>query len=212
MKHYSNPMSPNSRKVAVTALLLGLPLENQMLNLAVGETKKPEFLKLNPNGKVPTLQDGDFVLWESNALCQYLADKKPGNTLLPTEPKARADVTRWQSWELAHWDPACASLIWENQLKKLFTGQGPDPVAVKAGEDKFHAVAKVLDAHLQGRDYLCGKALTLADISVAAYLMYAQPAKIPVDGYANIRRWLAGIEKLEAWKKTAPPQMAAAAE
>ncbi|MBM3504898.1 MAG: glutathione S-transferase family protein [Alphaproteobacteria bacterium] len=212
MKHYANPMSPNSRKVAAVAQHLGIALDTKVVNIPAGETRQPEFLKINPNGKVPVLEDGNFVLWESNAICQYLCDQKPGNALLPTNPKNRADVTRWQSWELAHWDPACASLIWENLLKKGFTGQGPDPAAVKAGEDKFHTVAKVLDGHLKGREYLVGSSLTLADISVAAYLMYAQPAKIPVEGYANIKRWLANVEKLEAWKKTAPQGMNAAAE
>lgn len=210
MKLYVNPMSPNSRKALMAAHDLGVPVETKVVDLMKGETKTPAYLKMNPNGMVPTLDDDGFMLWESNAIMQYLASKKPGNTLLPDEPKARADVLRWQAWELAHWDPACGALIWENMLKQAF-GAGPaDPAAVKAGEDKFHRFARILDAHLAGRDWMVGKAPTLADYSLAAYLMYAQAAKMPLGGYGNIQRWLGAVEKRDAWKATQPKMPAAA--
>ena len=204
MKLYVNPMSPNSRKALLAAHDLGIPVEAQVVDLVKGETKTPAYLKMNPNGMVPTLDDDGFVLWESNAIMQYMASTKPGNALLPDEPKARADVLRWQSWELAHWDPACGTLIWENMLKQAFGAGAADPVAVKAGEEKFHRFARILDARLAGREWVVGAAPTLADYSLASYLMYAQPAKMPLDSYSDIKRWLGNVEKREAWKATQP--------
>jgi glutathione S-transferase len=81
--------------------------------------------------RVPTLKDGDYVLWESNAIGQYLAGKRPEAGLFPANEKERLDVTRWQFWDLAHWDPACATLIFENFVKPVVTKSGePDPAAV----------------------------------------------------------------------------------
>ena len=96
MKLYMNPTSPNVRRVRLTAAVLGLQLEEKNLDLAKGEQKRPEFLAFNPNGAVPTLVDGDFVLTESRAIMQYLASRKPESGLLPHDERARADVTRWQ--------------------------------------------------------------------------------------------------------------------
>jgi glutathione S-transferase len=99
MKLYINPTSPNVRRVRLTAAVLGLQLEEKKLDFAKGEQKNPEYLALNPNGAVPTLVDGDFVLTESRAIMQYLASKKPEMGLLPRDEQVRADVTRWQFWD-----------------------------------------------------------------------------------------------------------------
>ena len=95
MKLYMHSTSPNVRRVRLTAAVLGLQLEEKNVDLAKAEQKEPEFLALNPNGAVPTLVDGDFVLTESRAIMQYLASKKPESGLLPRDEQARADVTRW---------------------------------------------------------------------------------------------------------------------
>src|SRR5262245_36187395 len=102
MKLYMNPMSPNVRRVRLTAAVLGLKLEEQALDFTKGEHKHPEYLALNPNGAVPTLVDGEFVLAESQAIMQYLASKQPESGLLPLDEQVRADVTRWQFWDAAH--------------------------------------------------------------------------------------------------------------
>lgn len=206
MKLYYHPGSGNSRKVRATALILGIDLDLQFVDLLAGAHKKPDYLNLNPNGLVPTLEDGGFMLWESNAIMQYLASKKP-NGLWPSDERRRADISRWQCWELAHWSPALEILIRENLFKKLLKMGEPDQAEIKKGEEATHRFAQILDRHLQGRKYLVGDALTLADISVAAVLMYRQPARLPLENYKNINRWYAQIEKLDAWQKTAPPPM-----
>lgn len=207
MKLYYHPNSPNCVDVLATANHLGIQLDLQLVDLLKGAQKDPTFLSLNPNGRVPTLVDGDFVLWESNAIMQYMVGKKPNNALWPADERVRADISRWQFWQASQWGKATGTLVWENMIKKLLGAGGPDPVKIKEGEELFHSAAAVLDGHLKDRDYLVGSGPTLADFSVAAYLVYAHPARFPLDKYNLIRAWYGRIEKLDSWKKSLPPRM-----
>jgi len=204
MKLYYNTTSPAARKVTIAASLLGIELEKQVVDTFRGENQSPEFLLLNPNGKVPVLVDDDFVLWESNAIIQYLEAKKPNAALYPEDARARADITRWQSWHQSHWGPACGPYVFENVVKK-FRGLGdPDPdVLAKAAVD-FNRFGRVLDGHLATRRWLVGDGLTFADISVAPMLMYAELGRFPLDAFPHIKRWFAQIETLPAWAETGP--------
>lgn len=205
MKLYYHPASGPARRVRLTAAVLGIDLDLRLVDLFSGAQRKPDYLAINPNGKVPTLDDNGFVLWESCAIMQYLASTTPSPDLFPRDPKVRADVARWQCWDLEHWTRATQTLAFERLGKKLIRMGEPDPAAIEKGTQDFHRFAAVLDGHLAGRDYLVGRHLTLADLSVAVGLTYAAPANIPVGGYQNIQRWFASIEKLDAWKSTAPP-------
>lgn len=149
------------------------------------------------------LLDTAFTLWESNAIMQYLASRKT-NTLWPEDPRTRADIARWQFWQVAHWHQGCGGFLWENLVKKLLLGVEPDPVALQQAEEAFHREAPVLDGHLANRQYLVNDVLTLADFSVGSYLHYAVSAALPPERYRNIRAWYARIETLPAWQETAP--------
>ena len=107
---YAFPPSPRAFKVMAVANYLGLDWTLRMLDIINGGHKTPEYEALNPNLRMPTLKDGDYVIWESNAICQYLASKKPESGLLPKDERARLDVTRWQFWDLGHWDPTCRTV------------------------------------------------------------------------------------------------------
>jgi len=207
MKLYYHPNSPNCTDVLATANHLGIQLDLQLVDLLKGAQKDSSFLRINPNGKVPALVDGDFVLSESNAIMQYLASRMPNNSLWPEDDRTRADICRWQFWQASQWSKATGTLVWENMIKKFLGAGGPDPAKVKEGEELFHGSAAVLDNHLKDREYLAGNALTLADFSVAAMLIYARPARIPLDKYANILAWYGRVEKLDAWKKALPAMM-----
>lgn len=204
MKLYCFPPSPNSRKVLALALHLGIALETQIVNLPAGGQKKPEYLKINRSGRTPTLVDGDLRLPESNAIMQYIAAKAAPNTAWPGDERIRAKVLAWLCWQLDHWNRACNLLVWENMLKKFLNAGEPDPAEVRRGEQLFHTYAAELDSHLGGRDYLVGADLTLADFAVAAPLENAGRARFPMDAYGNIKRWYAGMEQLDAWRRTAP--------
>ncbi len=204
MKLYLHPASPNCMAAVMTAAALGLPLETEFVDITAGAQHQPGYLALNPNGLVPTLRDGDFVLWETNAITQYLAAAKPGNTLWPEDRRRRADIARWQFWALAHWFPAVQPYMWENLFKRLRGLGDPDPAALAGAAAKLKKYAGVLDDHLGDRAWLAGDGLTLADISVASYLMYARPARIPLEDYPAIRRWFGAVEMLPAWQKAQP--------
>jgi glutathione S-transferase len=203
MKLYGFPPSPNTRKVQAVAAHLGIPLALEFVDLSKGEAQAAEFLTLNPGGRTPVLVDGEFTLWESNAIMQYVASQKPNN-LWPDDDRIRADIARWQFWQVAHWHQGCGVYLWENMVKKFLLGIDGDLAALKRAEEVFHREAPVLDGHLANRHYLVSDTLTLADFSVASYLHYAVPAQLPLDRYSNIRAWYARIESLPSWRETAP--------
>jgi glutathione S-transferase len=211
MKLYGFPPSPNTWKVRAVAAHLGLRPEFEFVDLTRGQSRTAEFLALNPTGRTPVLVDGDFTLWESNAIMQYLAGRAP-NALWPNEARIRADIMRWQSWQLAHWSKdGCEPLLFERLVKKIMNLGAPDPAVVAKGTENFNREARVLDAHLGKQSYLVGKEPTLADFSVAAPLFHAQAAEMPLAPYPHIRDWFERVSALPAWRETAPPPVAAAA-
>jgi glutathione S-transferase len=201
---YGFPHSHNTRKVLATAKALDLPLELKIVDIVAKESFKPDYLALNPTGLTPTLVDGDFVLWESNAIVQYLGNLQPGSAVWPNDIRRQADINRWQCWQLMHWSIGLDILLFEHMVKRLEGLGEPDPTEVSRGEKHFHATAKILDGHLTGRDTIVGDEITLADYTLAANLHYAEVCPFPVEAYGNIRRWLARVEADPAWQATAP--------
>jgi glutathione S-transferase len=202
MRLYQHPMSANARAVIMTIYQLNAPVELVHVSLETGEQTKPEFLKLNPNHRVPVLEDGDFHLWESRAIMQYLADKTPGQSIYPTDLRARADVNRWLFWAGQHFAPAIGIFFWENLVKGMIGRGAPDPVELKRGAALFNEFAAVLDTHLSDRKWISGDSLTLADLSIAAAYACAAPGKAPVAWYANLQRWFGRVQTLEAWQRS----------
>jgi glutathione S-transferase len=211
MKLYGFPASPNTWKVRAVAVHLGVPLEFELVDLAKGAQRAPGYLALNPTGRTPTLVDGDFKLWESDAILQYVASKKP-NTLWPDDARARADIVRWFCWQLAHFGAeACGPLTFQRLVKKILNMGPPDEAVVAKAIEAFNRDAALLDAHFAKQPYLVGKDLTLADFAVAASLAYAKEAEMPVGPYAHLRGWLDRFTALPSWRETAPHPTAAAA-
>lgn len=204
MKLYMNTASPNVRRVRLTAAVLEMPLDEEALDFAKGEHKRPEYLALNPNGAVPTLVDGDFVLTESRAIMQYLASKKPESGLLPRDERRRADVTRWQFWDAAHFSPQLGTLTFQRVIKPMLGLGAPDAAKVDEAMAGVRRFAAVLDARLAGTSYVVGDALTLADLTLASSLMYADKTGAPLDASPNVQAWLARLTAMDAWKKTSP--------
>lgn len=204
MRLYYHPLSSNSRRVVLTALHLNIDLELVVVDLLGGEHKAPDYLRRNPNGKVPLLDDDGFLLWESHAIMQYLADGTPGQDLYPVELMARADVNRWLFWSAYHFTPAIGLISRERVSKKMVGGAGgPDPIEIARGEAQLMAGAQVLDDHLARYDWIAQGRLSLADFAIAAPLMHTVAAELPVTGYANVQAWFARVQALDAWKKAA---------
>jgi glutathione S-transferase len=211
MKLYGFPPSPNTWKVRAVAAHLGVPLELVPVDLMKGGSHTPDYLAINPTGRTPALVDGDFKLWESTAIMQYIASQNP-NSLWPNNARAQADIARWQSWQLAHFSKdGCEPLIFQRLVKQMLNLGGADEAVVAKGLECFNKEAKMLDEHLAKQSYLVGKELTLADFSVAAPLFYADRAAMPLQPYAKVRDWFARVSALPCWQETAPQPLAAAA-
>jgi glutathione S-transferase len=200
---YVFPPSPRAFKVMAIANHLGMETNLRFIDLVKGDQKAPQYAALNPNMRMPTLQDGDYVLWESNAIAQYLAGKKPESGLMPKDERGRLDATRWQFWDLAHWDPACAIFLFENVVKAVVVKSGePDPTELAKGAERFERAAKVLDGQLKGKPFVLGETLTVVDFCLGAPLNYAEMARLPIEPYREIKRWYASLCALPAWQKT----------
>jgi len=205
------PLSPRAFKVLFAAHQLETDFELKFVDLRKGDQIKPEFLALNPNGRMPVLEDDGYVLWESNAIVNYLAAQKPETGLLPQETKARLQVEKWQFWESSHWDQACAIFAFERIVKKLFRGEPESESEIARGTDMLVRLAKVLDGELGKHRYVSGEGLTVADISIGSVMCIADAAQFPLEPYRNIARWQADLRSLPAWKKTVALQQQYAA-
>jgi glutathione S-transferase len=201
MQLYYNHYSSNTRRVLLAADHLGIDFDLVQINLASQDDRR-RLGEVNLNAKLPVLIDGDFVLWESCAIMQYLADGTPGQTVWPQERRARADVSRWMFWACQHFAPAIGVLTWEHIWKKFVTGQDADPKEVARGEAELAEAARVLDKHLATRQWLVGDAVSLADYAVVAPLMYKEKAQLPLADYPHLLAWFERIRALPAWQRT----------
>lgn len=210
MKLHIVPGSPNSRKVEAVVHHLGLRLEVVEHDLFAGGLRKPEYIALNPNARVPTLEDGTFVLWESNAINQYLADKAGDERLFPRDPQGRAEVTRWQFWELAHFNRPFGTLAFE-MVAKPRRGLTPDAAAVSLAQADLARSVPVLDARAAGRRYLLGDQVTLADYSMVMLESYRSLIPFDWSPYAHLNDYLDRVSRLEAWVRSKRDPIRAAA-
>jgi glutathione S-transferase len=191
---YDFAFSPNCRKVRSVAYELGIELDYVPVNLVKGEQRAPDFLAKNPNGRVPVLQDGDFLLWESAAILRYLAGKQKAGApaLVPSSIREQVDMDRWLAWQGAHLSPAMAKVGFERIVKKL-TGQGvPDQARIDEGTAEFVKLSAILDASLAGREYVAGP-LSLADFALAAHYSLAGMSGLDLNPYPRVSAWLSRV-------------------
>jgi glutathione S-transferase len=197
------PLSPRAFKVLFAANHLGIDYEMEFVDLPRQAQKTPEYTALNPNQRMPVLEDDGFVLWESNAIVQYLASLRPQSGLLPADLKTRMTAVKWQFWESAHFDPACAIFMFERIVKPAFGGGEASQKELERGDGLMTRLCPVLDATLQKHRYVAGDALTVADISLGATLVSADQAKMPIEPYRGIQRWRTELAQLPGWIKAA---------
>jgi glutathione S-transferase len=196
--------SPNSRKVKAVIEHLGLQVRLVHHDFAGGGLRRADYLAINPNGMVPTLVDGTFVLWESNAIMQYLADKAGSDALFPRDPAGRADVVRWQCWELAHFNRAFSTLAFETVAKPQLGFGPPDAALVAMAQTDLGRFAPVLERHLAGRQYVVGDAITIADYSLLTFEGYRGKAPFDWAPYPQINAYFDRMRTVDAWVRTAP--------
>jgi glutathione S-transferase len=199
----------NPRKACAVARYLNSPVEFVRIDLGKGENRTPEYLAINPNGKVPALTDGDRKIWEANAIMAYLA-RAAGSDLLPSDDR-QIEVTRWLSWNADHFTRHAGNLYFQYLIKPHFGLGEPDAKEVEEATGFFKKFAQVLNDHLRGQKYLLGDTLTIADFAVGVTLPYADKANIPVGGFSEIERWHARLNELPGWRQPFPDMKSAAA-
>lgn len=206
MKLYNAALSPNALRVRAVAQELGITLDLVEIDMRGGSHKTPEYLEMNPMGKVPVLKDGDFALWESRAIIGYLASLRPEAGLYPDDPKRRAIVDQWSYWQAVHLSPVVQKIVFEMMVKPMLGLGDPDPGAVRREGEEAGELLAVLDAALDGRDWIAG-ALSLADFTLASTLVYAGRVGIPLDRVPNVAAWMTRIEARPSWQAAVAPAL-----
>src|SRR3954466_111519 len=145
--------SINGQRVLWALDELGAPFERVDAGLQFGVVDEPFYRKMNPNGRVPTIDDDGLVLWESNAIVRYLAAKHGAGTLWPADPRTRADADRWMDWTATTFGPAMTPVFW--QLVRT-PPEKRDAAAVAAGEEQCAKLMQIFDRCLEGRQYVAG--------------------------------------------------------
>jgi glutathione S-transferase len=197
MEIYDFPLSPNCRKVRSIVYELGLTPEFVPVHLFKAEQHKPEIKGLNPNERVPILVDGDFVLWESNAIASYLAN---GTRLLPASVRERADVERWGDWQLAHFGPAVGKVAFQRLVKPM-AGQGqPDLKIVEEGAADYAKYTAVLESSLGSKEYVAGR-LSIADFILASFFSIATTVGLETSTFPKVHAWLGRVLARDSMKR-----------
>jgi glutathione S-transferase len=201
--------SPNCRKVHAVIHHLGVDeVEFEYLDFFAGDLRSNTYASLNPNAMVPTLVDGDFKLWESNAINLYLADRQP-TSLYPADPRVRADVLRWLCWELAHYNRALGVLAFETVAKPSLLKMPPDASAVEIVRRELERFAPVLEHHLRGRRYVVGDDITLADYAVGHLEGFKRLVPFDWKPYSAVNSYYDRLAQDPHWAATAPRDDAA---
>jgi glutathione S-transferase len=195
LKIWGRLSSINVRKVVLAAQLLELPFERIDAGAAFGITKTPEYLARNPNALVPTLEDDDFNLWESNVIVRYLCARHSAGGLYPQDLRTRFEAERWMDWQQTTLNGAGREAF--IQLVRTPEGQRSSQ-AIATSVAATEPLLAMLDAHLARRRFLAGDRLTMADIPIACEMhrWWGLPLQHPA--HANLQGWYDGIRALPA--------------
>ena len=184
---YGADLSPPSCKVRFAANALGMAYEYRKVDLINGENTSEAFLKLNPAGKVPVIEDDGFVLFESNAIIKYLATKSE-SPLYPAGTRQRAVIDQWIDFVSHHVATAMNRVLF-NRVFAPFLKMEVDERSLSEGLSFLDRFLPVVDNPLKERRYLAGGELTLADLNLLSALDPAEVAQVALSGYLNITRW-----------------------
>ena len=198
--------SVNVQKVLWCLAELDLAYRRIDAGMAFGKNDQPEYLAMNPNGRVPTLVDGDYVLWESNSIMRYLnLAYGKGSPIYPAAPRARAGVDRWLDWTLSTLQPVDRPVFWA--LVRT-PAERRDMVAIQKDADAEAVQWRIVDAQLANRRFIEGDDFTIADIALGAYAR----RWFGVEGIAkprlpHLERWFAQFAGRPGFKQFIAPPM-----
>ena len=190
LKLYDHPLSGNCYKVRLLLNQLGVRYEKVFVDIFRGEHKNEGFARLNPNMKLPVIDDNGFVMWESNAILLYLVKKNPPLRYLSDDPGEYGRIVQWLIYGKTTVDPNFA--IARYYRKFLSEGQY-DRESLLNLQNTSHAILEQLDKHFSSSDYMAGT-YSVADIACYPYISLSGEADISLDKYTNVRKWVSNIE------------------
>jgi len=199
IKIWGRTSSGNVKKTLVVADELGVPYERIDAGMHFGVVDTPEYRSLNPNGRIPTIQDGDVVLWESNSICRYLCMQYGGEAIYPADPAARAGIDRWLDWLLSTVIPLDVPVFWGTIRTPP---EKQDKAAIAEAAKKLGAAFGILDAQLSGKKFLGGERYMLSDLilGIFAHRYLANP-HIERPDQPNLKAWYERMRVLPVYKK-----------
>ena len=197
LKIWGRINSVNVKKALWAIEELKLPYERIDAGMAFGVNKTPEYLKMNPMGLVPVIDDDGFILWESHAIARYLAAKHGAGSLCPTDPQVRADADRWMDW----------ASTFAAGLRNAFWGlirtpaDKRDQKAIDEALKRSEELARIFDGAMAGKDYVAGKAFTMGDIPVGCHMQIWLNLPVARPKLPNLEAWYARLQQRPAFKK-----------
>ena len=199
MDLFYGQVSGNSARAVFGLTEAGVAFTPRLIDPRRGENRTPAYLAVNPMGKIPALQDGEFRLWESNAINGYAAEKSPESNLLPKTLQGRAGVQRWLFFQAGHVTPACVPLFRATnaRMQEFWQTKG-DPVAAENGRKELLRWLPVLESALVDQEWLEG-AFSLADIAYAPHLWLIAEGGFDLGPYPALGRWLTRLLARPAW-------------
>jgi glutathione S-transferase len=198
IKIYGSPQSSAGR-VYWMLEELNVPYERQPLDMSQRQHKSPEFTKLNPNGKVPCIVDGDFVLWESMAITQYLATKYGAQSgLLPQTPEETGLFAQWSYWSILDMQKHAVEWL----IQAVFVpSERRDASIIEKAQKSLTPLYTILDQALANKKYLVGDRFTLADLNVASVVTVAMGLGFDMTPFTNVTQWLKACQDRPAWHR-----------
>ena len=189
--------SSNVQKVLWCCGELGVDFERVDLGGKFGGNREKPYLEINPNGLVPTIDDGGLILWESNTIVRYLTEKYGGGKIIEATPEGRAQASRWMDWQLTTLGPAIVPLFWGYVRTPP---ENRDVAVLKSALEKSSAAWKIVDDRLAKNSYLAGKDFTIGDIplGVWVYRWFNLPIERPK--LDNLSRWYSELQKRPAYQ------------
>jgi glutathione S-transferase len=190
---YGSDLSGPAIKVRLTASLLGIDHKWQTLNMREGEHKQEWFLKINPVGKIPAIDDDGFRLFESNAICRYLCDKQ-ASALYPKDVKKRAAVDQWIDYASFHIGANFIPVVY-NRLFAPLRGMPVNEKAITDGLEFLKQYFPIIEKQLTQHKYIVSQEISLADVILLAILEPAEMAKIDLSVYPKLTAWRGELKK-----------------